>query len=623
VFAVWGNQGNFTPMGSELESGLESRARPNKRKAEGNRKEAGASPARSSVQKPPRDAQALLAAIVESSDDAIITKDLNGIITSWNKGAERIFGYTAEEITGKPVLVLIPPDRKSEEPAILARLRAGERVDHFETIRRCKDGKLLDISLTISPIKDAKGKVIGASKIARDITDRKRGEEALTQRTRLLETLNRTGTMLAGELDLEKLVQAATDAGREISGAEFGAFFYNVKNEKGEAYMLYTISGVPREAFSKFPMPRNTEVFDPTFKGTAVVRVGDILKDPRYGKNAPYHGMPKGHLPVRSYLAVPVTSRTGEVLGGLFYGHSKPDVFTEEGEKTLVAVAAQAAMAIDNASLYRDLQRELIAHKEAEAALRAARENLARANEDLECRVQERTASLREVIAQMEEFSYSVSHDLRAPVRAMKGYAMAMLEDFGDKLDDRGRDYVGRIVRSGTRMEGLIHDILTYSRVARAEINPQPVSIQRLLTDIVQQYPAMQPPNTEIIDRQPLHSVMAHEPSLMQAISNILNNAIKFVARDVKPVIEVSTEQRNGTVRIWMKDNGIGIKPEYQHRLFGMFERIHQEGGYEGTGIGLAIVRKAAEKMGGRVGVESDGVHGSSFWIELPAASKA
>jgi len=139
------------------------------------------------------------------------------------------------------------------------------------------------------------------------------------------ETLNRIGAVLGSELDLAKLVQLLTDEATALCGAQFGAFFYNVTNESGESYMLYTISGVPREEFSKFPMPRNTAVFAPTFKGEGVVRSDDITKDPRYGKSAPYYGMPKGHLPVKSYLAVPVISRAGPVIGGLFFGHPEAD----------------------------------------------------------------------------------------------------------------------------------------------------------------------------------------------------------------------------------------------------------------------------------------------------------
>jgi PAS domain S-box-containing protein len=204
--------------------------------------------------------------------------------------------------------------------------------------------------------------------------DRLRTSKALAEHTRSLEIVNRVGGTLAAELDLNRLVQAVTDAGREVSGAEFGAFFYNVENDQGESYQLFTLSGATREAFAGFGMPRNTPVFGPTFRGEAPIRVPDILADPRYGTQAPHYGMPKGHLPVRSYLAVPVVSRSGEVLGGLFFGHSQPAVFTQEAEQVLVGIAAQAAVAIDNANLYAAVQKELAEHKRIEEALRASEE---------------------------------------------------------------------------------------------------------------------------------------------------------------------------------------------------------------------------------------------------------
>src|SRR5262249_31437846 len=167
----------------------------------------------------------------------------------------------------------------------------------------------------------------------------------------------------------------------------FGSFFYNVIDQKGEAYTLYTLSGAPREAFAGFPMPRNTEVFGPTFRGEGIVRSSDITRDPRFGKNAPYHGMPKGHLPVRSYLAAPVVSRTGDVLGGLFFGHPEVDVFDATAERVVAAIAVQAAIALDKARLYRAAQEEIARRKRIEEALRETEQSLER-------KVTERTAEL-------------------------------------------------------------------------------------------------------------------------------------------------------------------------------------------------------------------------------------
>ena len=181
-----------------------------------------------------------------------------------------------------------------------------------------------------------------------------RRAEREAEQARVVETLLATSATLSGELDLDRLFQKLTDEATRLCRAQFGAFFYNTVDDSGEAYLLYTISGAPREAFSRFPSPRNTAMFAPTFHGMGVVRIDDVHVDPRFGKNPPYNGMPKGHLPVCSYLAVPVMSASGAVMGGLFFGHADAGVFREEDERLLVAVAAQGAIALDNARLYRD-----------------------------------------------------------------------------------------------------------------------------------------------------------------------------------------------------------------------------------------------------------------------------
>jgi CHASE1-domain containing sensor protein/two-component sensor histidine kinase len=190
---------------------------------------------------------------------------------------------------------------------------------------------------------------------------------ALGVTARRLEVLHATAAHLAAELDPDRLIQAVTDAGRELSGAEIGAFFYNVVNSETESYQLFALSGAPREAFAGMGMPRKTEIFGPTFNGEAVIRSGNITADPRFGKNPPHSGFPAGHWPVRSYLAVPVVSRSGEVLGGLFFGHSQVDVFTESAERSIVALAGHAAIALDNARLFRASQEEIAARKKIEA----------------------------------------------------------------------------------------------------------------------------------------------------------------------------------------------------------------------------------------------------------------
>lgn len=246
-------------------------------------------------------------------------------------------------------------------------IRSGEPFEM--TIQVCgADGVFRPFLARARPLRDESGAITNWFGISTDIGALHSAARELAEQKRLLETLNRTASRVAAELNLEAMVQMVTDVAVELTGAQFGAFFYNVLKDTGEAYTLYTISGVPRENFSKFPMPRNTAVFEPTFHGTGIVRVGDITKDPRYGHNTPHKGMPEGHLPVRSYLAAPVMSREGEVMGGLFFGHPDPDVFTEHHEQLVAGMAAQAAIGIDNSRLYEKAQREIAERKQAEEA---------------------------------------------------------------------------------------------------------------------------------------------------------------------------------------------------------------------------------------------------------------
>lgn len=454
------------------------------------------------------------------------------------------------------------------------------------------------------PIRGADGMITRWFGTNTDVDEEKRAQEVLKDERRILELLQETGSAIASQLDLEALVQTVTDAGTELSGAKFGAFFYNVADEQGESFVLFTLSGAPRSAFEHFGLPRNTLVFDPTFKNQGVVRSDDITQDSRYGQMAPHFGLPPGHPPVRSYLAVSVVSRSGEAIGGLFFGHPDAGVFTERAERLILGIAAQATIAIDNANLYE-------ARKKAQAAL-------ARAHEELEQRVAERTAKLREAVAQMEEFSYTVSHDLRAPLRGMQAYSKALLDDCGAILATHPHaiEYLQRIGSNAARLDKMARDVLTVSRIAQGELHLEPVSLDKLVRELLEYYPAMQAPYARI-EFGTLGSVLGHEPSLIQVMSNYLSNAIKFTVPGRTPEIRIWSEKRGDDRRIWIADKGVGIEPKYQHRLFRMFERIHPHLPTEGTGVGLAVVHKAAERMGGGVGVESDGQHGSQFWLQL------
>jgi len=520
----------------------------------------------------------LLASIVQFSDDAIISKDLNGIIMSWNAGAERIFGYTAEEIVGHSILELIPPDRQHEEPGILARLRRDERIDHYETVRRRKDGSDVEVSITISPLKDDSGKIFGASKIARDITALKRAQKIQHALYQFASTVN-------GPTSLPEIYEAALDAVCQCQHANRAAILLYNADGIMHFHAWRNLSDEYRAAV-KGHSPWKSDYPSPQPVCIDNVRMAELDEHLRAVV------MKEGIL---SLAFLPLTYE-GRLLGKFMVYYDTPHHFTPEELQPAQTIITQVAFAIERR----------------------------RTGDNLERMVNERTASLREAIAQMEEFSYSVSHDLRAPVRAMQCYAEVLMEDYGGDLDEHAKKYLDRIIHSGARMDRLIQDILTYSRLSRREIKLQPILLDKLTRDIIRQYLDLSASGgPEVTVEGQLLPVIGHEPSLSQAISNLLNNAVKFVEPGTKPKVNIRTERRNADVRLWIEDNGIGIKPEYQHRLFNVFERVHPEKSYEGTGIGLAIVRKAAERMGGKTGVESDGINGSRFWIQLPAAEKA
>jgi PAS domain S-box-containing protein len=257
---------------------------------------------------------------------------------------------------------------------------------------------------------------------------------------------------------------------------------------------------------------------------------------------------------------------------------------------------------------------------EAETALKLANHQLETLNAQLEVRVAERTAKLQELVREMEGFSYSIAHDLRAPLRAMHGFAQIVLEDSMEKLDERSLDYLRRITTSALRLDVMIQDVLNYSRLVRQGLPLTTVNLDQLVREIIESYPMYQPPGAEVLVQSPLPSVKANISALTQSISNMLENAVKFVAPGTVPRVLIRAESSQSLVRIWVEDNGIGIPGEWQKRIFELFQHYHSQDEYDGRGVGLAIVQKSVERMGGKVGVESEPGVGSRFWIELPCA---
>ncbi|HZE96870.1 MAG TPA: ATP-binding protein [Planctomycetota bacterium] len=245
-------------------------------------------------------------------------------------------------------------------------------------------------------------------------------------------------------------------------------------------------------------------------------------------------------------------------------------------------------------------------------------------NADLERRVEDRNGELEDAIRELEGFSYTVAHDLRAPLRAIHSFGQILQEEYRYRLDPRGQDYLARITESSRRMDLLVNDLLAYSRLSRQELALQPIDLEPVVDKVLADL------STEIQDRQadvrverPLPVVFAHKTALPMAIYNLVSNAIKYVAPGEAPWVCIRGETSGQRGRLWVEDHGIGIAAEYQERIFRVFERLHPTEVYSGTGIGLAIVRRAAERMSGRAGVESEPGKGSRFWIELPQSTES
>jgi len=425
-----------------------------------------------------------------------------------------------------------------------------------------------------------------------------RAQAALREESRLLEILNQTGQSIASQLEIDKLLQVVTDAATELTGARFGAFFYNGVDAQGEAYLLYTLSGAPREAFEKFGHPRPTALFGPTFRGEAPIRIDDVTLDPRYGTMAPHRGMPPGHLPVRSYLAASVKSRSGEVLGGLFFGHPDPGKFTERSERLVVGMAAQAAVAIDNARLYAAAQGQIIDRERAEAAL-------------------------LEDDRRKDEFLATLAHELRNPLAPIR---QAALLSRSDQATAEQKTWAHEVIsRQVQNMSLLLDDLLDVSRITRGslELRRERTTLAQILESAVETArPAIEEKRQVLSVNLPDHAVEidADPLRLSQVLSNLLTNAARYT--DPEGHIGVTAEAGSDEIVIRVRDSGIGISPEQLPRIFEMFSRVREkhERSAGGLGIGLALTRGLVELHGGRVSAHSDGLgKGSEFAVHLPA----
>jgi PAS domain S-box-containing protein len=492
------------------------------------------------------DSLAFLAAIVQSSDDAIIGKDLKSQVLSWNIGAERMFGYTAAEMLGQPISNLLAPDRPDEEAQVMDDVKRGQ-IRHFETVRLRKGGQPIEVSLTISPIKNAKGAVVGVSSIARDITERKRAQEALERHASVLR-------------EQAQMLDLANVMARDLNGS---IILWNTGMEK-----MYGWS-----------------------------------KDEALGKNS--HHLLHTRFPEPLEAIMATLHREGRWEGEMVH-------FDRRGHQ--LSVASQWV-------LHTDAQGKPVAILEVNNDIterKRAEEEVRRMNIELEQRVEARTAQLTATNQELEAFTYSVAHDLRAPLRHIDAFSRILADDFASGLPPEARRYLENIRNGSRNMSQLVDDLLNLARVGRQELRRKAIPLGGLVNDVVSDLKReTEGRHIEWHIRQ-LPTVECDPGLMKQVFANLLSNAVKYTRPRKKSVIEVGSARANGGTAIFIRDNGVGFNMKYVDKLFGVFQRLHRAEEFEGTGVGLATVDRILRKHGGSIWAEASVDKGATFYFTVP-----
>lgn len=670
--------------------------------------------------------EATLAALVHASPLPIVALTAEGVVTLWNRAAEQVFGWTAEETIGRE-LPFIPAEKRTEHRAMRQQDLAGEGFVGREIRRLRKDGRLIDLSVSTAPVCDETGRVTGIMSVYQDITERRRATEQLaqlnqdlarrvaefetllnvvpagvvmamdadckqvrvnqafanwagipveenasrtdgpraenvpyqmirngcvlstqemplrrairegkpleydvdlvredgqrislyghvapildergtprgsvlalvdvTERQRLLareqearhtaELLNRVGPILAAELDQQRLVQAITDIAAQLMGAEVASFYDRPPDAKNDPYQLDQLSGVAYE-----PLRTQMSLVGAVLRGEApVLRLDD--------DSSVVPSSEPTALLVRSYLAASVVSRTGEVHGALLFGHSQPGRFTDQHQQIVQGIAAQAAVALDNARLFEQV--------------RCERERVEQARQELE-----------QTNAELERFVYVASHDLQEPLRTVSSYVQLLARQYRGRLSEDADEFIGYATSGIARMQALIRDLLTYSRVGyrtsglEAQLNPVPLG--EVLDHVLAGLRSVLDESEAAVTHDALPTVLGDGIQLAQLLQNLIGNAIKYGRPGIPPRVSVRVEELPNEWQFSVADNGAGFPAEQSEKIFGLFKRLH---GPEipGTGIGLAICQRIVERHGGRIWAQGQPNAGATFFFTLP-----
>ncbi len=639
-----------------------------------------------------------LAAIVESSIDAIVGKDLNGVVTSWNKGAEQLFGYLAKEIVGQSITKLIPLDRVGEERRIMEQIRRGERVEPFETARIRKDGTEVEVAVTISPIRNPAGRVVGAAKIARDITEKKRAAEALRQQRLVLDlapvmvrdieghiVLWTTGaSTLYGftreqaigqiahhllntqfPLPVEQIESSMRTKGRwegeltirhrDGKQVVLASIWVLHRNEQGQPFRVVEAGtdvtarklAEQQLALQADELARQAEELENSQAAlaaqTEMLRsvldsIGDgliaadtagnfLLWNPAADRIL---GQSKKSIPLEEwssqYCVYLADQETPFPADELPLAHALKG--TEAGAEMFVRnpgnlqgkwIEAAARPIRDGDGLvtgavvaFRDITQRKVAERE-----------IRQLNLELEQRVVERTAQLESANKELEAFTYSVSHDLRAPLRHMSGFARILREDYGASMEAEALAHLHRIEDGARNMGQLVDALLNLARLGRQSLSCGMVNVESIVSEVIAIFQA------ETAGRQIEWKISSLAPLecdavlVRQVFQNLISNALKYSRTRAQAVIEIGETVQKGETAVFVRDNGVGFNMKYADKLFGVFQRLHKSEEFEGIGIGLATSARIVNKHGGRMWAEAEPNQGATFYFTLaPPASQ-
>jgi PAS domain S-box-containing protein len=550
------------------------------------------------------------ARLIDLSPTATIVRNLEGHITFWSAGAQALYGWTPHEAIGRTTNDLLATEFPKPLDQIVADLRASGTWTG-ELRHRAKDGRQVVVESHWRASFAPDGQVVELLESNMDITERKQAAAQLGTELSAMNRLHELATRFLRQEDLVALLGAILDAAIATVGASKGNIQL-FQPASGELSIVVQ-RGFDRAFVDYFSRIRAGQVACGTALQTKQrVVLEDITLSPLFLAQPEALQLKTG-AGVRALVCTPLRARANKLLGVLSVHFLEPHRPSDRDLRLLDLLARQAA--------------DFIERTQSDQALRTAREKLAQANAHLDRTVQERTAKLREAVAELEGFSYSLVHDMRAPLRAMLSYAGILELEAGPRLQPQESDLIRKLSIAAKRMDHLINDSLNYSRVLRQDLPLGPVHLGHLLRGLVETYPNLHPPHAEVSIE--LGNVVVHgnQAALTQIFSNLLGNAVKFVAHGVHPRVRLwaepsgpSTTNHQLSARVFVQDNGIGIPQDQHEKIFGMFQRLHRPDEYPGTGIGLALVKKSLERTGGHITLESEPGKGSRFCVELPLA---